>query len=335
MTSVPFLPAYTAARQRVGLVERSSLAWVLVSGHDRASYLQGLLTNDIQALRAGTGCYAAYLTAQGRMICDLRVYELGDVLMLALDVGVKDAVIARLDQFIFAEDVQLGDVSEHVRSLAVVGPEAVGTLASVLGVAIETLASLPEHGNLRTSWRGETMTVLRVTDLGVHGFEVVTPEGLARTLAEAMRAAGAVDVDASTAEVLRVEAGVPRFQIDMDSETIPLEAGIESRAISFTKGCYVGQEVIIRVLHRGHGRVARHLMGLVADAGVSMTRGTLLLHDGQPVGEVTSAVESPAIGRCIGLGYVRRGSAEPGTRVYLSTGGDAEVASLPIVESGR
>ena len=335
MTSVPFLPAYTAARQRVGLVERASRAWVLVSGHDRASYLQGLLTNDIQALRAGTGCYANYLTAQGRMMCDLWVYELGHVLMLALDVAVKDAVLARLDQFIFAEDVQLGDVTEHVRSLAVIGPDAAGALASVVGVASETLTALPEHGNLQTSWRGETITLLRVTDAGVHGFELVVPEGLARDLAEAMRTAGAVDVDASTAEVLRVEAGIPRFLVDMDSETIPLEAGIESRAISFTKGCYVGQEVIIRVLHRGHGRVARHLMGLVADAGVRMTRGTVLLRDGQQVGEVTSAVESPATGRCIALGYVRRGSAEPGTRVHLGTGGEAEVVALPIVEPGR
>src|SRR3954453_568351 len=116
--------AYQAARQTAAFIDRSSRGRIVVNGRERASYLQGLLTNDIQALNAGDGCYAAYLTAQGRMIADLWVYELGDVMLLALPRAVKDAVLAKLDQFIFSEDVQLGDVTDTLAAVAVVGPDA-------------------------------------------------------------------------------------------------------------------------------------------------------------------------------------------------------------------
>ena len=144
--------------------------------------------------------------------------------------------------------------------------------------------------------------------------------------------AGAVEVDPATADAIRIESGVPLFHRDMDEETIPLEAGIESRAISFSKGCYVGQEVIIRVLHRGHGRVARRLLGLrfggdrVPPAGASIRAGD------REIGEVTSGTWSPALQRPIGLGYVHRDFVEPGTKVTVD-GAEAEVVALPFVGS--
>src|SRR5262245_13753112 len=142
--------------------------------------------------------------------------------------------------------------------------------------------------------------------------------------------AGAIELDAETAEVLRVEAGVPEFHHDMDEETIPLEAGIESRAISQTKGCYVGQEVIVRVLHRGHGRVARKLAGLTFDGDRVPVRGSAVTSEHKDVGEITSSVRSIALDRPIALGYLQRDFLAPGTQVSVD-GTHAVVTELPFV----
>jgi folate-binding protein YgfZ len=325
------LTAYDAARRRAAFVDRSDRGRIVVSGTERASYLQGLLTNDTGALSAGLGCYAAYLTAQGRMIADLYVYELGDVMLLMMDGGVKDAVMAKLDQFIFSEDVQLGDVSAAFAQLAVVGPESARVVAAALGgIAAETLSALPEHGNVRVEWSGGTAIVTRVTDTGEPGFDVYVERAHAASLRAALAAADAAEMDEHTAEALRIETGVPRFGRDMNEDTIPLEAGIESRAISFTKGCYVGQEVIIRVLHRGHGRVVRKLVGIAIDGGDAPPGGARIEAGGREVGAVTSSTLSPALQRPIALGYVHRDFVEPGTKVTIA-GASGEVTALPFV----
>src|SRR5438128_10623003 len=155
MIPVDSAAAYDAARHRAAWIDRSDRGRIVVSGADRASYLQGLLTNDINALAAGTGCYAAYLTAQGRMIADLYVYELGDVILLVTGGDVKATVLARLDQFIFSEDVQLGDVSETFAHIAVVGPEAPRIVASLVRGATEgVLRAMPQHVNARVARGG-------------------------------------------------------------------------------------------------------------------------------------------------------------------------------------
>jgi len=149
-------------------------------------------------------------------------------------------------------------------------------------------------------------------------------------LHEGLREAGVREIDADVAEALRVEAGVPKFELDMDEETIPLEAGIESRAISLTKGCYVGQEVIIRVLHRGHGRVARKLVGLTLEGGGVPASGTPVEAEGKPVGETRSAVISPTLSRPIALAYLHRDFLTPGTQMTVN-GVNATVTALPFV----
>lgn len=328
------IQAYDAATQRAGLVERTEYSYIVVSGKDRASYLQGLLTNDITALGPGQGCYAAYLTAQGRMIADLWVYELGDVILLRVLRDVKSTVLERLDQFVFSEDVKLGDVTDAFMAIAVVGPKAATFLSSVLEIADAALDALPEHGNLRASFQGESAIVLRITDFGEPALEILIEAIAFESLRAALRRAGAVVIDDATAEALRIEAGVPKFHQDMDEETIPLEAGIESRAISLTKGCYVGQEVIIRVLHRGHGRVARKLVGLVKSDDVMLTRGAIVHVDGKEIGEVTSAAWSPALQHPIAMAYVHRDFVAPGTHVTVE-GADAEVVALPFRSSAN
>src|SRR6476661_7351816 len=328
------IQAYDAATQRAGLVERTEYSYIVVSGKDRASYLQGLLTNDIAALGPRQGCYAAYLTAQGRMIADLWVYELGDVILLRVLRDVKSTVLERLDQFVFSEDVKLGDVTDAFMAIGVVGPQAAPFLSSALELSDARLGGLPEHGNLRASFQGQSAIVLRISDFGEPAFEVLVEALAFESLRAALRRAGAVIIDSPTAEALRVEAGVPKFHQDMDEETIPLEAGIESRAISLTKGCYVGQEVIIRVLHRGHGRVARKLVGLKIDGESVPAAGAAVMSGDRAAGEVTSGVHSPALGVPIALAYVQRDFIAPGT-VLSVNGAGATVTTLPFVQPQR
>jgi folate-binding protein YgfZ len=324
--------SYERARGAVALVDRSDRAWIVVSGHDRRSYLQGMLTNDIVALQAGAGCYAAYLTPQGRMIADLWVYELGDAILISTAREVKPTVLARLDQFVFTEDVQLGDVSETFAAVAAIGPQSAQAVSSVIsGASADRLSALPEHGNLRAEFRGQPAIVLRVTDTGQAGFDVLVAAPQLEELKAALHAAGAVDVDAATADALRIEAGMPKFHRDMDEETIPLEAGIEGRAISLTKGCYVGQEVIIRVLHRGHGRVARKLVGLTLDQSAVPPAGATVTADARDVGAITSSAFSPALQKAVALAYVHRDFVAPGTMLTVA-GVKAAVTSLPFIE---
>ena len=322
--------AYTAARERAGLVDRTNLARIVVSGADRASFLQGLLTNDVVALQPGQGCYAAYLTAQGRMIADLHLYELGDVMLITLHRDVKDTVMAKLDQVIFSEDVQLGDVTDTFGQVAVIGPQAASAVASVFALPIETLTGLADHGNLRTLWNGQPAIVTRAGDTGEPGFDLFVERAHSDALTRALMTAGAVEVDPAAADAIRIESGVPLFHRDMDEDTIPLEAGIESRAISFSKGCYIGQEVVIRVLHRGHGRVARKLVGLRIEGDRVPAAGAPIRVGDREAGRITSSTWSPALQQPIALGYVHRDFIEPGAKVSVD-GVAAAVTALPFV----
>lgn len=331
MTPTLSASAYDAARRRSAFIDRSDRGRIVVSGADRRSYLQGLLTNDIAALGQGQGCYAAYLTAQGRMIADLHVYELGDLVLLTMAGDVKDAVLTKLDQFIFGEDVQIGDATDAFAQIAVIGPAAPAGLGRVLtGVTTADLDALPEHGNVRAQFAGSAAIVVRVSDTGERGFDVFVERPRGGELSAALAAVDIAPLDAATADAIRIESGVALFHRDMDEETIPLEAGIESRAISFTKGCYVGQEVVIRVLHRGHGRVARRLVGIAFDAAQPPDAGAPIHAGGREIGHITSSAASPALQRAIALGYVHRDFVEAGTKVAVGST-EGTVTALPFV----
>ena len=170
----------------------------------------------------------------------------------------------------------------------------------------------------------------RVTDTGEAGYDVYVEQPQADALRRALAAAGVPAADPETAEAIRIEAGVPKFNLDMDAETIPLEAGIEARAISLSKGCYVGQEVIIRVLHRGHGRVARKLVGLALAGAVVPASGADVTVESRVIGHVTSSTTSPALERPIALAYLHRDFLAPGTSVSVA-GQPAVVTALPFV----
>jgi folate-binding protein YgfZ len=309
---------YDAARSRVAAFRRPDKGRLMVTGGDRATFLHGLFTNDITGLIPGRGCYTAYLTPQGRMVTDFLVYELGGRMMLVLERSLAASMATRLDQLIFTEDVQVSDISEVTDSIAVVGPQAAAAAAAVVdNISDSRLAALNEHGNTACHFDGEDATVLRIGDIGEPGFEIVVPASRMVELEEAIRQQGIEFGDDQLAGTLRIEAAIPRFLVDMDHETIPLEAGIESRAISMTKGCYVGQEVIVRILHRGHGRVAEKLVLLELDGDEPAPRGAEVRADARMIGRVTSSAFSPAIHRPVALAYVHRDFVAPRTRMHI------------------
>lgn len=334
---------YHVLRQAAAIVDRSARGRITVSGADRRSYLQGLLSNDIVALEEGTGCYATYLTAQGRMIADMRVFETGRNLLVDLDGTLADSIAARWSQFVFSEDVQIANESRSTAEIGVYGPASARVVAeAITGEDIDdasqieaTLRSLPLYGTHAWVRGGNEIRVLASDEIGVRGFDLVVSESAKHDVEGMLHAAGAVSVGPAAVEACRVEAGTPLFRIDMTEDTIPLEAGIEDRAISLTKGCYVGQEVIIRVLHRGHGRVVRKLVGLVFEGeGAVPAAGGKIFAGDREIGSLTSAVESPALGRPIALGYVHRDFVESGTAVTVE-GRAATVRGLPFVPPSR
>ena len=309
-------PGYEALRAGAGLVERPGRGLLRVAGADRAAWLQGLLTNDVAALTPGRGCYAAYLTPQGRLVSDMVVLAVEDALLLDLPPHVAADLAARLDQMIFAEDVTLADESTLWARVGVHGPGAAALAGRVVGDALDDFAAWPEYGHAELP--DAAGRIVRSAEYGAPGFEFVVPGGDAPAWRARLLEAGAVPVTDAEATAARIEAGRPEFPVDLDDRTIPLEAGLERRAISFTKGCYVGQEVIVRVLHRGQGRVARRLVVLDAETAEALPATTPVAHEGRHLGLVTSSAVSQATGRMVALAYVHRDFAEPGATVELN-----------------
>jgi len=294
------------------MFDRSSLGTIVLTGADRATFLHALLTNDIASLSAGKGAYAAYLTPQGRMISDMRVVETGTRMLLGVGRDDAGALADRLDKLIFSEDVQVKDASADLNVIGVHGPSAAETVQRAAGVPVADLAA--EYDNVTS----DSLTIVRDAALGLPGFDIHVAARDANALRARLLDAGVVDASGETYEVLRIEAGRPRFGVDMNADTIPLEAGIEDRAISFTKGCYVGQEVIVRVMHRGHGRVARRLVSIVLSGGPVPAHGDAIFAGERQVGAITSATASPKHGSPLALGYVQRDYAAPGTGLTVN-----------------
>jgi folate-binding protein YgfZ len=308
---------YQALRHDAGIIRRGDRGILAVTGSDRLAWLQGLLTNDVAALPVGGVCDAAYLTPQGRMITDLRVVNLADRTLLDVPASLAEGLRAKLDALIFAEDAQVANASNAIAIVDLHGPAAPV-------VRERAAARLLRDAN----------AVVADVAFGVPGYSVFAATARVDGVVDALVAAGAKETTLATLDVLRVEAGRPAFLIDMDEHTLPLEAGIEDRAISFTKGCYVGQEVIVRVVHRGHGRVAKKLVGLRLAPGELPKAGDVLLSGDRDIGRVTSAVWSPTLQCGIALGYVHRDFVEPATAVSVRTAAGplgATISALPFV----
>lgn len=309
------IDGYRALRSGAAFVRRTDRGLIRLRGADRATWLQGLVTNDVAALEPGSRSYGAYLTPQGRMITDLWAVPLSDALLLDVPASLAAPLATRLDALIFAEDVQIDDVSGSSAVIEMYGPDV--------------------HPGPHFAASGDTaLATVRDRTLGVQSTVVYLPASSAPEFTRLSGELGVLEVDLETLDVVRVEAGVPKFLADMTAETIPLEAGIEDRAISFTKGCYVGQEVIVRVTQRGGGRVAKRLVGLTLEGASVPAAGAPIRTGEREIGRVTSAVTSPLLDGIIALGYVHRDFVEPGTEVQVVDGEHsipAIVARLPFV----
>jgi len=307
---------YRIISTAAGWVNRTALGRLRIGGSDAVSFFQALLTNDLGRLSPGGGVYAAYLTPQGRMIADLRLHHLGDYLLVRVVPGLGERLAATFDQLVFTEDVSVSDISADTGQLTIFGSTASAVVAGALNLEASTLSALPPLASVKS---GDAI-VIRADDLDVPTYDCIVPVTGLDGLVRAIEASGAVPVDADIFESFRIQAGRPAFGVDMTSETIPLEAGLLGRAISTEKGCYVGQEVIIRVLHRGGGRVARRLMRLsLAGAGERPAVGATLTSDGQDVGHLTSVAPAPDGPGFIALGYVHRDQAAIGRTLHLAT----------------
>jgi len=255
----------------VGYWPRSDRGRLRLSGKDALSFLQALVSNDVESLPVGGACDAVYLTPQGRMITDMRIFRRQDDVIVSVPAELTAALASRLDSLLFSEDVQIADISATLSHVTLIDENL--STRDVLGE--------PPPQSVR-------------------------------------------ELSAEEFELLRIERGAAKWGVDMNEETIPLEAGLLERAISQTKGCYVGQEVIIRVLHRGGGRVAKRLMKITLEPGAAAPeRGTSISVAGTSVGAVTSSAFSAQLNRAVALGYVKREHAEPGTRV--------EIGAVPAV----
>jgi folate-binding protein YgfZ len=260
------------------------------------------------------------------MVTDFDLYRRRDDLVWAtVEPGLAADLATRFDGLVFAEDVRIADVSASTIEVAVVGRDAVDIVARALEIDAGALAALPELGQI--DWRDGFVT--RTASTPFPTFAVVAGVAEREDLVVRLGVAGAQPITDDVLDAVRIEAGRPRFGIDMTPDTIPLEAGLLERGISTTKGCYVGQEVIIRVLHRGGGRVAKRLVRLRATAGPddAIEAGAPLWHDGREVGHVTSAARVPGAAHWMALGYVHRDAAVEGERVSIG-GADGPVAEI-------
>ena len=319
--------SYAAAARVAGWFDKGARGRLRFDGRDAVSFLHALVSNDVSVLAPGQGVYATYLTPQGRMLTDLRIYHRGDHLLADVPPGTAADLVQRFDQLIFAEDVRVSDVSADVAAIAVVGPRAADVLAGASGADPEAVFAL-------STWSQVTagdVVIARTDDTQWPSFDVFLPASGREAFAARLHEAGVVRLPQGLFDALRIEAGRPAFGIDMSTDTIPLEAGLLDRAISQSKGCYVGQEVVIRVLHRGQGRVARRLVKVELDGrAAAPPSGAPILVNGGETGRITSGAESPESGHAIALGYVHRDVAEVGTRVMVRV----HEADLPATVTG-
>lgn len=302
---------YEALRHYAIVVDRSHRNRMRIHGPKAAEMLTGLVTNDVLALQPGQGQYAAALTAKGKIVADIRIFADEGSLLIDTSARAADGWTAMVKKYINPRGAPYSDETAPMRNIGVFGSSARLAVADMTGIHATALGVLPNYAHATVSIDGARALIARVPDLGLEGFELFIPaESFATFWARAL-AAKAVPAGLAAWEIARVEAGWPEWGIDMDESTIPQEANFdELAAISYTKGCYIGQETVARVHFRGH--VNRHLRGLrTAGAEPPVTTAALFDAEGKSVGDVRSAVSSPRLGG-LALGMVRR-EVEAGT----------------------
>ncbi len=310
---------YEALCNTAGIFDLSFRSRICLTGADRVRFLHGQVTNDVKKLGVGQGCYSAITTAKGKMQSDLNIFCLQDELLLDFEPGLTALVTQRLEKYIVADDVQVVDVIPHYGLFSVQGPKAeavVNALAIFSKIPAQAFSSV----KVSDAVFGE-IYLMNHARLSSVGFDLFVPLDALTVVAEklisAVKPIGGQVCGWNAFEIARVEAGIPRFGADMDEANLASECGIEARAISYNKGCYIGQEVLNRIHSVGHVNRELRKLRLASDAKTLPVRGDKLFFNEKEVGHITSAVFSPKQNCIVMLGYVRREANAVGTELTL------------------
>jgi folate-binding protein YgfZ len=329
---------YAAVREfGAGLIDLSPRGRMLVSGTEAVPFLNGLITNDMKTLVENSWMPAAFPNVQGRLIASVRVARLKDggtdrnvcpTFLIDTEATTHERVMKTIERFTLAGDFRVSDITTQTTHLSVQGKKAAKVIRLVIG---EEAAGLAPNSAKQLTWQESEITVIRATDIE-DGFDLIADAERAKDLWNALRDAGARPVGYDALEILRIEAGLPRYGSDMDDSNVVTEAGLDA-AVSYTKGCYVGQEIIARIKYRGH--VAKKLSGLVFDQATKVEAGmTIKSADGKEAGRITSTTYSPHLGRTIALAFLKYDYIAAGTSVKIVSESEelqARVTDLPFV----
>jgi folate-binding protein YgfZ len=304
---------YGAASHSAALAEKDWFGIIKLSGNDRVSWLQGMVTNDVEKLTPGTGCYAAHLTPQGKIVAQMHILADDDALWLSLERAAIPHLLSTFDKLLIMEDVQVMDVSGDYSVLAVLGPKGLEAIESWVGESL----------NLNGKYAHRRFEEARVviSDLG---YEIWVSRGKADKVLRFIANSGATAIDHGTWDVLRTERGLPVYGVDIDETTTMPELG--ETGISYEKGCYIGQEVVAKVKYIGH--VNRRFTGLTFSGTELPQLKSVIKKGGRDVGYVTTALFSPGLNKPIALGFVSRAAYEAGTEVDVVSGEKSLPASI-------
>lgn len=329
----------TVRESGAGLIDLSARGRLLVSGSEAVLFLNGLITNDMKTLEENRWMPAVFPNVQGRLLASVRVIRIADdrtgknavpTFLLDTEPATSQRVFRTIEKFTFAGDFHVTDLSTETALISLQGKTAAEKLNAVLGDAV---AAIEGGAVMQTSWQEETITVLRAAHAGTTGFDLLVSASQAPSLWNALAAVGAQPVGHDALELLRIEAGVPRYGKDMDDTTVVTETNLDE-AVSYTKGCYIGQEIIARIKYRGH--VAKKLRGLMFErlsgpARVTGGQATINSSGGKDIGRITSTAFSPHLGCRIALGYVKHEHTASGTEVSVESL-PVRVVDLPFIK---
>ncbi len=329
-TTITKLSQYSAVRDGgAGWFDLSARGRILVSGSEAVTFLNGLITNDMKTLALNSWMTAAFANVQGRLLAVVHVLHQDDGFLIDTENVTHERVLNMLNRFTLAGDFRVADMSSEIAMLTVQGRKAADIIGTVIN---EDAGAIQPRQLLKTPFGQTEATIIRATHTAEDGFDVFIDANATQQLLDSLTAAGATAVEQAVAETLRIEAGIPLYGVDMDETTIVTETNLDD-AVSFTKGCYLGQEIVVRIKHRGH--VAKKLAGIVSeDGGVIKADAKIISDNGKEIGGVTSSTFSPRLDRTIALAYVKYDYLAPGTKAMVADGENkltGSVTELPFV----
>jgi glycine cleavage system T protein len=318
-----------AVRQKVGVVDLSHRGRLHLTGSDRAAYLHRIISNDVEGLAVGEGNYATILTNRGKIIADMKVCVFEESIGIETNAETTSSLYQELDKYLIADDVAIEDFTKRTGAVGVHGPKSAELLKDACGFDVQ---DLPEYHSVVDEVDGRRIVCVRANETGEVGYNLFTAsesiEWLWDTILTKGRTFSAQPVGLTALNSLRIEAGIPLYGAELDDSVFPGEAELE-KAVSFEKGCYIGQEIVARMKYRGHPN--RLLRGFEIAGDIPPQNGDSLLDGDKEIGWITSAIVSPTLGRTIGMGYVRIAFTDEGSQLEVETAEDRLDATVRVL----